>query len=210
MVRKNTTHMTDGKQPTFRWYLGAILAGGLVVTVALILADIGRDRPALPELGSVPPFTLVAESSDTVDQSLFDGKISVVDFVFTSCAGICPMMSGTMAWMQEEFDGQPSIQLVSFSVDPETDTPEVLREYGKRYGARPGKWTFLTGPKPIIYDITRKGFHLGVDTEGENAIIHSQKFVLVDGRGTIRGYYDSDSTDAMDNLRDDAIMLARK
>jgi len=202
--------MTDRKQPTFRWYLGAILAGGLVVTVALILADIGRNRPSLPELGSVPPFTLIAETSDTVDQSLFDGKISVVDFVFTSCAGICPMMSGRMAWMQEEFDDQPSIQLVSISVDPETDTPEVLREYGKRYGARPGRWTFLTGPKPLIYDITRQGFHLGLDTEGENAIIHSQKFVLVDARGAIRGYYDSDSTDAMDNLRDDAIMLARK
>jgi len=202
--------MTDNKHPTFRWYVGAMLAGGLVVTVVLILAGLGRQRPELPELGQVPAFTLVDESSDTVDHTLFNDKISVVDFIFTSCAGICPMMSGRMAWMQDEFRDYPSIQLVSFSVDPETDTPEVLREYGKRYGAEPGRWTFLTGPKSLIYDITRTGFHLGVDTEGETAIIHSQKFVLVDGRGSIRGYYDSDSTDAMDSLRDDAIMLATK
>lgn len=202
--------MTDRNHPTIRWYIGAVLAGGLVVTVVLILAGIRRDKPELPELGEVPAFTLVTEASDTVDQSLFNDKISVVDFIFTSCAGICPMMSGRMAWMQEEFRDYPSIQLVSFSVDPETDTPEVLTAYGERYGALPGKWTFLTGPKPRIYDITRSGFHLGLDTEGENAIIHSQKFVLVDGRGAIRGYYDSDSTDTMDSLRDDAIMLARQ
>jgi len=202
--------MTDRPQPTFRVYIGAVLAGGLVVTAALFLAGGGRDRPELPELGRVPPFMLTAESGDTIDQSLFQDKISVVDFVFTSCAGICPMMSGMMAYMQEEFREQPTIQLVSFSVDPETDTPEILREYGERYGALPGRWTFLTGSRPLIYDITRNGFHLGLDTEGENAIIHSQKFVLVDSRGSIRGYYDSDSTDAMDALRDDAIMLAEK
>jgi cytochrome oxidase Cu insertion factor (SCO1/SenC/PrrC family) len=209
-VGQNTSDMTDRNQPTLRWYLGAILAGGLVMTIALILFRSGQRHADLPELGRVPPFTLVAETGDTVDQSLFQDKVSVVDFVFTSCAGICPMMSGTMAYMQQEFSHHPGIQLVSFSVDPETDTPEVLREYGERYGAIPGRWTFLTGPKPLIYDITRTGFHLGVETQGENAIIHSQKFVLVDRRGAIRGYYDSDSTDAIDALQEDAIFLTEK
>jgi len=202
--------MSTRNTPTIIWYLGAVLAGGIIVTVMLILAGLGNEPPALPELGRVPPFTLTSEAGNTVDESLFAGKISVVDFVFTSCAGICPMMSGRMAYMQDEFRGEHGIQLVSFSVDPETDTPEVLRAYGERYGAVPGRWTFLTGPKSLIYDVTRNGFHLGVDAGGENAIIHSQKFVLVDRRGSIRGYYDSDSTDAMDQLQDDAVRLSRE
>jgi len=200
--------MKEPTPPGIRWYIGAVLAGGLVVTVALLLA--ARNRSELPELGRVPQFSLTTEAGTTVDENLFHDKISVVDFVFTSCAGICPMMSGRMAYLQEEVRDEPRIQLVSISVDPETDTPEVLKEYGERYGAVPGKWTFLTGPKPHIFDITRRGFHLGLDTEGENAIIHSQKFVLVDGNGSIRGYYDSDSTDQMEHLLTDAVRLAGK
>lgn len=168
----------------------------------------GRDNAPLPEIGPVPAFGLMDETGTPVDESIFRGKVSVVDFIFTTCAGICPMMSGRMAWLQEELRDHPDVRFVSFSVDPATDTPEVLTEYGKRYGAIPGRWTFVTGDRKQIYEMTQNGFHLGLEAEGEDAIIHSPRFVLVDRKGSIRGYYDSDSTDAMDLLLEQVVTLS--
>ncbi len=202
--------MKTAHNPGIRWYVGALLAGLVVVAAWLVVSNMGRSSAALPELGAVPAFNLTTDAGSLADEAMFAGKVSVVDFIFTSCAGICPMMSGRMAWLQEELRECPDVQFVSFSVDPATDTPEVLTEYGKRYGAIPGRWTFLTGDREQIYSLTQKGFHLGLEAEGDDAIIHSPKFVLVDRKGSIRGYYDSDSTDAMDVLRDHARLLAER
>lgn len=187
----------------------APLVAGLAVSLLgaaawILLAPRWAPEPAsLPVLGRVPPFALTTEAGETADESLFAGKASVVDFIFTSCAGICPAMSGRMAWLQEETLDRPGVRFVSVSVDPATDTPEVLAAYGRRFGAVPGRWTFLTGDRDSIYALSRQGFRLGLESEGDDAILHSQKFVLVDGAGAIRGYYDSDSTGAMDRLLDD-------
>ncbi len=202
--------MKRAENPGFRWYLGALLSGLVLVAIWLVVSNAGRENAALPELGAVPSFSLTTEAGSNADDAMFNGKISVVDFIFTSCAGICPMMSGRMAWLQEELRDHPDIQFVSFSVDPLTDTPDVLTEYGKRYGAIPGRWTFLTGDRDQIYTLTKNGFRLGLEAEGENAIIHSPKFVLVDRKGSIRGYYDSDSTDTMDQLKEHAVLLAER
>jgi protein SCO1/2 len=200
--------MTTSGNPGLKWYAAATLAGLVAVALWLIVSNAGRENDTLPGLGTVPPFSLTAESGAAVNEQLFRDRISVVDFIFTSCSGICPMMSGRMAWLQEELGDRNDIQFVSFSVDPETDTPEVLTEYGKRYGAVPGRWTFLTGDRALIYSVSKEGFKLGLDTEGDDAILHSQKFVLVDRQGTIRGYYDSDSTGAMETLMLHARRLA--
>ncbi len=189
-------------------YLAPALVVLLLLAVWVILDRVGRDAVPLPEIGPVPGFALRDETGSPVDESLFRGKVSVVDFIFTSCAGICPMMSGRMAWLQEELRDHPDVRFVSFSVDPETDTPEVLAEYGKRYGAIPGRWTFVTGDRKQIYELTQNGFRLGLEAEGEDAIIHSSRFVLVDRKGSIRGYYDSDSTDAMDLLLEQVVTLS--
>ena len=202
--------MKTADNPGIRWYVGALLAGLVVVAIWLVVSNMGRSGAALPELGAVPAFNLTTDAGSRADEAMFVGKVSVVDFIFTSCAGICPMMSARMAWLQEELREYPDVQFVSFSVDPATDTPELLTEYGKRYGAIPGRWTFLTGDREQIYSLTQKGFHLGLEAEGDDAIIHSPKFVLVDRKGSIRGYYDSDSTDAMDVLRDHAGLLAER
>jgi protein SCO1/2 len=200
--------MTANANPGFRWYAGATLTGLLAVALWLVVSSGRRDEIPLPRLGSVPPFTLTTESGAGADERLFIGRISVVDFIFTSCSGICPMMSGRMAWLQEELADRKEVRFVSFSVDPETDTPGVLAEYGKRYGAIAGRWTFLTGDRKQIYSVSREGFRLGLEAEGDDAILHSPKFVLVDRLGTIRGYYDSDSTGAMETLLADARRLA--
>lgn len=166
--------------------------------------------PPLPVVSRVPEFAFETESRRPFTRSGLEGRVTIADFIFTSCAGTCPMMSTKMASLQEELAGDGGVQFVSFSVDPETDTPEALAAYGKGYGAVPGKWTFLTGPRKEIYALTRDGFHLGLDTEGVDAIIHSQKFVLVDARADIRGYYDSEDEAEMQRLVRDARTLAEE
>jgi cytochrome oxidase Cu insertion factor (SCO1/SenC/PrrC family) len=164
----------------------------------------------LPTFGTVPEFTLTAEDHRTITQRDLLEKVSIVDFIFTECAGTCPMMSTKMSDLQRTLTGESAIQFVSYSVDPETDTPEVLTEYAKHYGADLSKWIFLTGNKSAIYRLSKEGFHLGLDIEGDNAIIHSQKFVLVDHHGAIRGYYDSEDEEVMKNLVRDAKILSSR
>ena len=166
-------------------------------------------KALLPNYGAVPDFSLTSEERRTVSRNDLVGKVTIVDFIFTDCAGTCPMMSTKMAGMQSTLKDASRIQLLSFSVDPETDTPDVLASYAKQYEAIPGKWIFLTGDKATIYALSKEGFHLGLDIEGDNALIHSQKFVLVDYRGDIRGYYDSEDDAAMKNLIRDALILSR-
>lgn len=158
--------------------------------------------PTLPILGKVPEFSLYAEDSTAFTAKEMRGHVTIADFIFTSCAGPCPLMSAQMQQLQHSTSEHPDVRLVSFSVDPETDTPEVLRDYGRRFGAIKGKWTFLTGSKSAIYDITRNGFHLAVEADSE-AIAHSTKFVLIDKESTIRGYYDSEDSESMTRLIED-------
>ena len=98
------------------------------------------------------------------------------------------------------------LQLVSFSVDPDEDTPDVLKEYAGRFSAVGGKWIFLTGQATDMYTLSRTGFHLGVEADS-NAILHSTKFVLIDADAVIRGYYDSEDEESLTRLRKDVIVL---
>lgn len=162
--------------------------------------------PSLPEFGAVPAFSLTTNDHRTFTDQDFRDKVTITDFIFTTCAGPCPIMSGQVQELQSTLGGNSSIQFVSFSVDPETDTPEVLTEYANRFGAIKDRWVFLTGPKEVIYDAIRNGFHLAIEDD-ENAIAHSTKFVLVDTEGEIRGYYDSEEDGSMKKLVEDAKSL---
>lgn len=104
------------------------------------------------------------------------------------------------------------VHLVSFTVDPETDTPEVLHGYAERLQAQPGRWDFLTGPKAALYDISRNGFKLGVAESGDDVgvPVHSTRLVLIDRKGTIRGYYDALAPDTVTKLLADASHLLRE
>ena len=163
----------------------------------------------LPIFGEVPPFSLTAEDSSTTTNQKFIGKVSIIDCIFTQCAGACPMMSGKMSELQQTFHNDSRIQFISISVDPENDTPPVLTQYAAQYGAVKGKWTFLTGSKMTIFKLITDGFHLETASD-TNGISHSQKFVVVDQRGAIRGYYDSEDADAMKILVRDAEALSSK
>lgn len=172
---------------------------------ALLLSAAGacrRESPApLPTLGRVPAFRLTDQAGRPFSDRDLAGSIWVADFVFTHCAGPCPLMSKRMAGVQHWLRGTPGVRLVSFSVDPERDTPAVLTEYAGRYDANPSVWTFLTGDKRTIFDLALRGFKLSVqDATAVDPILHSTYFMLVDRRGQIRGAFDGAAEDGVERL----------
>jgi len=158
----------------------------------------------LPVLGQIEDFALTDQTGASFSSSALNGTVYVADFIFTSCAGICPTMSGAMAQLHRAFASAGSVEFVSISVDPATDTPEVLAAYGERYGADPATWHFLTGPDETIQGIGYEQFQLG---SGDDPLIHSNKFVLVDGLGRIRGYYDGTDPASVERLGTDLAEL---
>ncbi|MBI2194872.1 MAG: DUF420 domain-containing protein [Planctomycetes bacterium] len=172
----------------------------------------GLDSLRLADLGVIPDFELTESSGMSVKSSDIRGSVWLADFIFTRCAGPCPILSRQMARLQKELPR--AVRFVTFSVDPEWDTPQVLAEYARGYGAEPGRWLFLTGRKAEIYHLVTGSFHLTVeDTGGDpgSAILHDTRFMLVDAAGHIRGYYDGNDAEAQARLRADTYaLLGRK
>jgi len=145
---------------------------------------------------SLPGFSLIQQDGQGFGSQELKGKVWIGDFIFTRCAGPCPMMTSQMAKLQaglSQRDDWDQIRLVSFSVDPTHDTPQVLSNYAKMAQAQKGQWVFLTGARDQMWRLVRDGFKLPVfdNTDDTGMLIaHSQKFVLVDRQGSIRGYYD--------------------
>jgi cytochrome oxidase Cu insertion factor (SCO1/SenC/PrrC family) len=176
-----------------------------VLLIATLLAVTGcaawTPSPADDDLGEVADFALTERSGEKVHRADLLGKVWVAAFGFTRCTGPCPQVSGTMARLQAELAGQPDVRLVSFSVDPDHDTPEVLRDYAQRFGADPHRWLFLTGPRDDVYRLILESFHLAVQqNEGEarrpgQEVTHSTRLALVDRSGHIRGYFDGRQVD---------------
>ncbi len=192
----------------------------------------GRGAP-LPTYGEVPPFSLVERSGRALTRDGLRGAVWIADFVFTRCSGSCPMMASAMSRLQVALEDAPGVRLVSVSVDPEYDTPEVLREYAQGVAADSARWLWATGEKEAIFRLSREGFRLGIGeesaegaegapgAEGEESargagsvatdeILHSQSLVLVDAAGRIRGYYDGMDEAAVGRLIEDARRLARE
>jgi protein SCO1/2 len=190
----------------------AIIAVGSTAAIAMLRAR----RAELPRYGEVPSFTLADGAGQPFGTAQLDGKVWVVDFIFTTCPEICPRMTEDMSRLQtwlgnRALDGR--VRLVSVSVDPDRDTPERLRAYAAQFHARPGTWTFATGSQQAIEDAVVHGFKIAVSREKDDsqdgfAIVHGTKFVLVDGKRQIRGYYDTGDSAAMSRLRDDVAALA--
>ena len=157
---------------------------------------------------SVPNFSLTNQQGEPLGLSDMAGKIWVADFIFTNCPTICPAMTQEMARLQSEFVADP-VYFVSFSVDPERDTPRVLSRYASAYGADDRRWHFLTGDKTKIYQLAEQGFSLAAGHKGSE-ILHSPRFVLVKADGNIHDFYDSRSGPAMLRLRRDVKALLGK
>lgn len=163
-----------------------------------------RTAPALlPLAAPLQPFRLISQEGSEFDSAGMRGSVWVVDFIFTRCPGPCRAMSNQMAAIAQARKNDPGLRFLTITVDPEYDTPEVLAAYAGELGADPARWTFLTGRKTEVYRIIRDIFKLPVEeleAPGEHGpIAHSTRFVLVDARSEIRGYYDG--LDARDRSR---------
>jgi protein SCO1 len=161
--------------------------------------------------GSVPPFHLTNQDGKPFGTSDLAGKIWIADFIYSTCPGPCPMISTRMSEMQKPLE-KTDVHFVSFTVDPEKDTPERLREYAGQLHAEPGRWDFLTGPKSEIYDLSLNGFKLAAASRSsENPEpLHSTRMILVDRHGQIRGYYDATTADAITKLLADTNHLLKE
>jgi len=186
-----------------------------IIPIAVVLARRPHD-PNLADLGMVPPFQLVDDRGEPITQDVFRGHPTIVSFLFTRCDTICPVTTMKMAKIQEKtFDKGAQIKLVSISVDPKYDTPERLAEYAQRYKADPTRWRFITGDYDKIYQLVEGPFMSSMMREPDKAngvpnIAHGGYFILVDGNLKLRGTYDSNDIQRLDELIRDARYLARK
>jgi protein SCO1/2 len=139
-------------------------------------------------------FSLTNSDGGVIDRRDLDGKILVVDFLFTSCSLTCPAVNGQMAQIQHLTTNDPNVKLISLTVDPRDDTPSVLKKYGAGFGADPNRWFFLTGSRSALYDLIGNSF-LSRDTDDPAGYMpgnfsHTERIAIVDSRGKLRGYFD--------------------
>jgi protein SCO1/2 len=192
---------------------GAIAALGLAVPIA---TRVWRPAPApLPVLATLPSFRLVDQDDRPAGSQELRGHVWVASFIFTRCPTICPVIASTLGRLQHRARGiEQGFRIVSFTVDPQYDTPERLAAYARKHGASPRMWRFLTGPLAAVQTTVVDGLKIAMgDIEGEQdfaSIMHGTHFVLVDQQGRIRGYYDSAAPDVVDRLLADAAMLINR
>lgn len=148
----------------------------------------------LPKQLEVPSFSLQSQRNETVANTSLAGKVWLADFIFTSCPGPCPILSAKMAAVQEHYAAESELKLVSFTVDPATDTPPVLANYATRFGAKDA-WIFLTGEPALVQRTIVDGFkqmleQLPATPDRPANIMHSERWILVDRAGWIRAFPD--------------------
>ncbi len=156
----------------------------------------------------MPAFQLIAHTGEPFESERLLGRIVVLDFFFTSCTGVCPPMTQNLKRVQDALTDVEDLQIVSISIDPETDTPARLSEHARKVGAQEGRWVFLTGEAQKIYHLASEGFRLGAGLS-DGALYHSDRFVLIDKEGIIRGFYRGTETTEVEQLIEDIRWLER-
>lgn len=158
-------------------------------------------------------FEFLNQNRELITLDDVKGKVFVAEYFFTTCLTICPIMNEEMKRIQERFKGNENVKLLSFTVDPEIDTVEQMKSYAVEHNAVDGQWHFLTGEKEDLYSLARNSFFVLKPAEARNLgdagsdFIHTNNFVLVDQELQIRGYYDGTSTEEVDQLMEDILIL---
>jgi protein SCO1 len=189
------------------------LAFGLALVSGVGYVMRQRRPPApLAVYGRVPTFQLVDQHGAPFTDGSMAGHVSVVDFIFTRCAASCPRLTARMADLQGRLARVGSTaRLVSFTVDPENDTPAVLADYATRNAADPSRWSFVTGPVDSVKNAVVTGFKIALEKLPKGAndydVTHGDWFVLVDAGGNLRGYYTTDEPTDVDRLMRDVLRL---
>jgi protein SCO1/2 len=196
-----------------------VVWGGLLIIILALLAAFvvfPFARRPLPVLGALPDFALTNQDNQNVTLASLRGDVWIADVIFTRCAGQCPVMSAHMEEIQDALPAGWPVKLVSFTTDADFDTPAVLKKYAARFSARDGQWIFLTGSKAALRHATVEGLKLSVVDKppgqrdnAEDFFIHSQKLVLIDQNGRIRGYFDGETAEGASRALAAAKTLAR-
>ncbi|HEY2733572.1 MAG TPA: SCO family protein [Polyangiales bacterium] len=169
----------------------------LMAAVGLALCVACAKSEPLPRLGALPDFRLLDQAAQPVDSAALRGKVLIVDFIFTSCPDVCPLLTEQLSALRKRLSARSDLRFVSFSVDPAHDTPERLQQFARQHGALQPDWWFLTGPIDEVKRVVVQGFKEAMEAQptaaGQPAnVLHGTHFVLVDRRGDIRGYFRND------------------
>ena len=185
----------------------------LILAICASLSFSCRQTSPLPALYAVPNARLINEEGRDVFLASLRGNVAVYDFIFTNCAGTCPIMGQRMKAVAGKFPSGEPIRFVSISIDPTRDTPEKMKRYGAALRGNEQRWLFLTGKRDEVIRLSVEGFKLaaggGNDPEAD-PMLHSAKFVLADAGGTIRGYYDGTAQESVERLVADARSLMQE
>ena len=192
-----------------------ILAGTTLATLFVFVywgwalsTSLSKQNPE--KFGELPSFNMTSAANQSlIRKENLLGKVWIAGFIFTRCGGPCPIITLNMSRLQRELPGE--VQLVSFTVDPDWDKPEILARYARRINADLKRWFFLTGEKKELYNLLYEGFKLPI-LENPNSpagfrVTHSTKLALVDKKGFVRGYYDGTDDSAMKILKRDVLKL---
>lgn len=191
----------------------------LFIVIGLLIPIVNQLRhappPKLPVLGTLPDFQLVDQEGRGYGSSDLRGHVWAADFIFTRCPTVCPTLTAKMSKIQRRSRGiDQAFRLISFTVDPEYDTPEVLAAYARAHKVSPRLWHLLTGSLDGLRSTVVDGLKVAMGTPAKGAdlesVFHGTHFVLVDTRMRIRGYYDSSAEDMEDRLLHDAAMLINR
>ena len=184
--------------PTFIFILG------LGATWVIEKANSSYD---IPIIKSVPEFSFKNQNGKIFTNEELNNKITVLDFIFTTCPGPCPMMTSNMSMLYQDFEKVPEVQFVSITVDPENDTQSILKEYAYLNGVKDNRWNFLFSDLESTKILKKDGFMLFAD---ELPSGHAVKFILIDDDGNIRKYFDGTDRASVSILREDITRLVKK
>jgi protein SCO1/2 len=163
----------------------------------VFLGACNRHAAELPDYQTVPRFQMTDSEGHPFNSQQLAAKVWVVDFIYTNCPGSCPLMTSQMHRLDKKIEGQSDVRLVSISVDPDRDTPPVLEAFAKRFGGPTPQWAFLTGSPQTVHLLAHDVFKVG---DLIKTMDHSTRFMLVDKRGHLRGYYSTFDPDGMKSL----------
>lgn len=189
------------------WLLGFFILLFIGFYFALTRFVPGFGEISLPVLSYVRPFSFSNQEGRTITEKDMEGKVYIAEYFFTTCKGICPKMNSNVRKVAQDYAGEPDFRVLSFTVDPETDTVGRMKQYADSLHANPSQWWFLTGRKDSLYHLARNSYLLDDPKNNDNDIdkqfIHTQFMALVDKSGRVRKIYDGLKKDELDEMEKD-------
>lgn len=188
------------------FFTGIIIIFCLAVVAAFVINQAQKSRNEIPVYGQIPQFSLNDMTGDAFSTQDMMGKICVVDFIFTNCRTACPVMSEQMSQLYHYYSASDKVLFLSITVDPDRDTEQVLQRYAQSHGVNDRRWIFLRGSIKDVIEISEKGFMIAAENLPMG---HSTKFILIDPKGQIRGYFDALDENSSSFIKERIKVLAK-